>query len=605
MIEKIESLCKSKTSDATIGSYRVISDHVRAVSFMLSDGILFDKVGRGYVMRRIARRAISNGYLIGFRKPFMGKVVDTLCEIMGDHYGFLNEKKAYIKEQILLEEERFFKTIDKGMNLFNEELVNTKNKFNGEIAFKLYDTFGFPLDLTEDMLRKKDLVVDINSYEKCMEVQKTKARAAWKGSGDNAKDGDFKEILGTIGKNKFVGYEHTSSHSKIIALLDENYARVTSLSKGSIGWVMLDCTPFYATSGGQVGDIGALEGGINIATVEDTQKFFDLNLSKVEVVSGELSVGDDTEAVVVSREEVEKHHSATHLLQSALKIVLGDTVSQAGSLNESNRLRFDFTYPKAMTQEQIIEVEDLVNSMIAHNIVGDIKELPIEEAKQVGAIAMFGEKYGKIVRVVKFGEMSVEFCGGTHVENTAQIGSFYITAEKGVSAGVRRIEAVCGLEAIKYTKSFINKISALESEVKNKDVLLGVVKLKEQIKSLKKELEEVQSNTSQPLKEEMINDTKVVVDIVKNGDLKKIVDDIKNANDKVAIFLFQAKGNKVMMVAGSKNITIKAGNWIKAIAPIVGGGGGGRPDFAQAGGKDASKIEEAKEKALEFVKDNL
>jgi alanyl-tRNA synthetase len=598
MIEKIESLSKPSTKE-NIGSYRVIADHIRAVSFMLSDGILFDKEGRGYVLRRILRRAVRHGYLLGFRKPFMGEVVDTLCEIMGGHYKFLNEKISYIKEQIELEEERFFKTIDNGMNLFNEELPSTKGKFSGEVAFKLYDTYGFPLDLTEDMLREKGIEVDNETFEKCMDEQKAKAKASWKGSGDVAKDGDFKKILETIGKNEFVGYEHTTFDTKVLALLDDNFNQIETLSKS--GWVMLEQTPFYATSGGQTGDIGTLEGEA-VAKVIQTAKYFDINLSKVEVISGRFKVDGTTKAVVLNRDEVEKHHSATHLLQSALKVVLGDTVSQAGSLNDASRLRFDFTYPKALTKEQIDEVENLVNTMIAQSVAANIEELPIEEAKSKGAIAMFGEKYGDMVRVVEFSRASVEFCGGTHVKNTAQIGSFYITKESGVSAGVRRIEAVCGLAAISYAKTFMNKVADVEAEVKNKDILLGINKLKDQIKQLKVELENAQNTAATPLNEQEIDGVKVVVDIVANGDIKKMVDDIKNANGKAAIFLLQTKGDKVMMVSGVKEANIKAGDWIKAIAPIVGGGGGGRADFAQAGGKDASKIEEAKAKAMEYLK---
>ncbi len=604
MIETIESLSQKATKD-NIGNYRVVSDHVRAVSFMLSDGILFDKVGRGYVMRRILRRAVAKGYLIGFRKPFMASVIDTLIDMMSGHYPFLSEKKSYIKEQILLEEERFFKTIEKGMNLFNEELPNTKDQFNGEIAFKLYDTYGFPLDLTEDMLRSQNLVVDTSTYKTCMAEQKTKAKAAWKGSGDAAKDGDFKQILETIGKNKFIGYETTQSRSNIVALLDENFKQIQTLEKGNTGWVMLDRTPFYATSGGQAGDCGALEDGEHIAIIHETAKFFDLNLSKIEVVNSSISVGEEVEAVVVAREEIEKHHSATHLLQSALRMVLGETVAQAGSLNDDKRLRFDFTYPKAMTNKQIEEVEDLVNSMVAHGISGKVEELPIEEAKTKGAIAMFGEKYGDSVRVVEFGDVSVEFCGGTHVQNTGHIGSFYITKESGVSAGVRRIEAVCGLEAINYANKAVEQLVVIEAEVKNKDIIQGITKLKEQIKQLKAELKDAEANVATPLEELDIDGVKVVVDIVENGDIKKLVDDMKNGNDKVAILLLQVKGDKVMLVAGVKNASIKAGDWIKAIAPIVGGGGGGRPDFAQAGGKDPSKIQEAKVKALEFLKENI
>ncbi|MCG3672840.1 alanine--tRNA ligase [Aliarcobacter butzleri] len=605
IIKKIEEISSKNATSENIGSYRVIADHLRACSFMLSQGILFGNEGRPYVLRRILRRAVRHGYLIGFRKPFMAKLLNTLIEIMGGHYTELVENKNFIEEQLTLEEDRFFKTIDLGMSLFNEELEKTKDIFSGVTAFKLYDTYGFPLDLTEDMLRDRDLKVDLAKFDELMNNQKAMAKAAWKGSGDTSNEGDFKQLLEKFGSNEFVGYNNTTYKSKIIALLDEHFKEVKILEKDSTGWVMLDKTPFYATSGGQNGDIGALEDNKHIAIVEETTKFHGLNLSKVKVVNSSLKQGESVDAIVVNRNEVAKHHSATHLLQSALKIVLGDTVSQAGSLNDASRLRFDFTYPKAMTKEQIDEVEDLVNSMIARGISGNVEELPIEQAKKKGAIAMFGEKYGDVVRVVSFEDVSVEFCGGTHVRNTADIGSFYIVKESGVSAGVRRIEAVCGTAAIKYTKDIISKMNEIQAEVKNSDVILGIKKLKEQIKDLKKEIETSQSKTSSPIEETIINDTKVIVSVVENGDLKKIVDDTKNANEKVAIFLLQAKDDKVLIVAGSKNTNIKAGDWIKNIAPIVGGGGGGRPDFAQAGGKDTSKIEEAKTKALDYAKENL
>lgn len=605
IIKKIEEISSKNATSENIGSYRVIADHLRACSFMLSQGILFGNEGRPYVLRRILRRAVRHGYLIGFRKPFMAKLLDTLIEIMGGHYTELVENKNFIEEQLTLEEDRFFKTIDLGMSLFNEELEKTKDIFSGITAFKLYDTYGFPLDLTEDMLRDRGLKVDLAKFDELMNNQKAMAKAAWKGSGDTSNEGDFKQLLEKFGSNEFVGYNNTTYKSKIIALLDEHFKEVKILEKDSTGWVMLDKTPFYATSGGQNGDIGALEDNKHIAIVEETTKFHGLNLSKVKIVNSSLKQGESVDAIVVNRNEVAKHHSATHLLQSALKIVLGDTVSQAGSLNDASRLRFDFTYPKAMTKEQIDEVEDLVNSMIARGISGNVEELPIEQAKKKGAIAMFGEKYGDVVRVVSFEDVSVEFCGGTHVRNTADIGSFYIVKESGVSAGVRRIEAVCGTAAIKYTKDIISKMNEIQAEVKNSDVILGIKKLKEQIKDLKKEIETSQSKTSSPIEETIINDTKVIVSVVENGDLKKIVDDTKNANEKVAIFLLQAKDDKVLIVAGSKNTNIKAGDWIKNIAPIVGGGGGGRPDFAQAGGKDTSKIEEAKTKALDYAKENL
>lgn len=605
IITHIAQLRNETPTPQNIASHRVIADHLRAVSFMLSHGVLFDKEGRGYVLRRILRRAVRHGYLLGFRQAFLYKIVDTLVANMGNHYTEIKEKQDYIKEQIRLEEERFFNTIASGMELFSVELANTHEVFSGDVAFKLYDTFGFPLDLTEDMLRDKNLKVDNARFDALMNEQKATSKASWKGSGDDAKDGDFKGLLEKYGKNNFVGYTKTNNKTKIIALLDKNFKQTSELKTDEIGWVMLENTPFYAQSGGQEGDIGALEDGDHVAEVQDTRKFFDLNLSKIKVVTKSLKINDVVDCVVVNREEVAKHHSATHLLQSALKIVLGENVAQAGSLNNASRLRFDFTYPKAMTKEQLNEVEDLVNSMIARAIKGSVEELPIHEAKQKGAIAIFGEKYGDIVRVVSFGDVSVEFCGGTHVSNSGDIGSFYITKESGVSAGVRRIEAVCGLAAVAYAKSFIDEVNALKEELKSNDLGSGIKKLKEQIKELKNELKNIHSKIQTPLQEMTIKATKVVVDVVENGDIKKLIDDLKNGNDSVAAFLFEIKDDKVMMVSGVKNVNVSAGEWIKAVAPIVGGGGGGRADFAQAGGKDPTKINEAKQKALEYIQAKL
>lgn len=602
VISALESISPSKKTSENIASFRVIADHIRAVSFMVSQGILFDKEGRGYVLRRIARRAIRHGYLLGIRAPFMAKLVDALCDSMGSHYEFLNEKREFVKEQITYEEERFFKTIASGMGIYEEELKNSKDIFSGEVAFKLYDTYGFPLDLTEDMLKAHNIQVDLATFDKLMDEQKSASKASWKGSGDASKEGDFKKLLEQFGKNNFVGYTNLTHKANILALLDDEFNMVDTLAKGQNGWVMLDNTPFYAESGGQIGDVGALEIDTTVAMVEDTKKFFDLNLSKVAVQANNLKVGQDIFAVVANRGEVAKHHSATHLLQAALRMVLGDTVSQAGSSNDANRLRFDFTYPKAMSKEQLEEVQDLVNSMIARGIDGEIKELPIDEAKKLGAIAMFGEKYGDVVRVVDFANTSVEFCGGTHVNNTSNIGSFYITKESGVSAGVRRIEAVCGMSAVNYVKSMIQTQNELLSELRNPDLLGSVKKLKEQIKQLKVEVVNAQSQTKQEVAVQEINGVKVIVDIVENGDIKAIIDDYKNGYEKVAIFLLQPKNDKVMLASGIKGIDANAGEWIKAVAPIVGGGGGGRADFAQAGGKDVSKIEDAKKVALEFIK---
>jgi alanyl-tRNA synthetase len=573
-------------------SHRVIADHIRATTFLLAQGVNFDREGRGYVLRRILRRAVRHGYLLGMREPFMYKIVNVLVQEMGKQYPYLIEKQKIVKENIKLEEERFFATIDKGMAIFEEELKNTKGDlFSGEVAFKLYDTYGFPLDLTQDMLRSVNKNVEIDMFEKLMYEQKTRAKAAWKGSGDAA-TANVKPLIEKFGENRFVGYTQTSHKSKILALLDENFNIVDELNGN--GWVMCEETPFYAESGGQIGDKGTINGYI----VEDTKKFSGLNLSFVK--DAKLKVNDEVECKVdKSRREIAKHHSATHLLHSACRIVLGEHITQAGSLVEADKLRFDISHPKALSSEELERIELIVNEMIANAIEGITEELPIEEAKKKGAMALFGEKYGDIVRVVSFGDASVEFCGGTHVKNTAEIGSFYITKESGVSAGVRRIEAVVGMSAYKYAKSNINEIKTLKTELKAQDISKAIEKLKNEIKSGREEIKKLKSSSVKELNKSEKDGIVYIIDRVDNADLKELVDKEKNRYDKVFIFLIGEENGKVKMACGAKNVDIKAGNFIKEIAPIVQGGGGGRPDFAQAGGKDTSKIDEALNQAKE------
>ncbi len=602
LIQKVEELIGKEYVYETGASYRVIADHIRTTTFLLAQGVNFSNEGRGYVLRRILRRAIRHGYLLGFREPFMYKIVDTLVEMMKDPYDYLEAKKEAVKEAIELEEARFFKTIESGIELFNKELANTDKVFSGEVAFKLYDTYGFPLDLTEDMLREKGLSLDTERFVELMQAQKERAKAAWKGSGDEAVSGDFKALLEEFGTNEFVGYELTHHKSKVLALLDENYSKKEALQSGEKGWVMLDVTPFYAESGGQVGDIGELVGK---AKVVDTKKFFDLNLSQVEITS-ELRVGEEVDAKVdIARSEVAKHHSATHLLHAVLYDVLGEHISQAGSLVEADRLRFDFSHPKALEHDELAEIETKVNELILRGIAQETKVMDIEEAKKSGAKAQFGEKYGQKVRVVGFGEASVEFCGGTHVDNTAKIGSFIITKESGVSAGVRRIEAVCGHAAYRHFCDQRILLKRVEAEVKNHDVLAGVARLKNSIEELKSELKEAQKAATAKIEEEKIGDTTVIVADLPAGDIKAKIDEIKNKNDKVAAILFQVKGDKVLIAAGVKNADAKAGDWIKRVAPVLGGGGGGRSDFAQAGGKDVSKLDEAKQVAKAYLEEVL
>ncbi|MBE0515614.1 alanine--tRNA ligase, partial [Sulfurimonas sp.] len=602
IIAKIEELIAKEYVYADGASYRVIADHIRTALFLLSQGVNFSNEGRGYVLRRILRRGVRHGYLLGFSEPFMYKLVDSVVSIMGKEYDYLAQKAEIVKEQIELEEARFFKTIASGIELFNEELKNTKEIFSGEVAFKLYDTFGFPLDLTEDMLREKNLKLDTATFEELMSQQRTRAKAAWKGSGDEAVHGDFKELLEKFGENNFVGYESTKNRSKVLALLDEHYRHVDTLLAGSSGWVLLDDTPFYAESGGQCGDMGELEG---YAKVEDTKKFFGLNLSGI-TVEKELKVGDEVEAVVdISRGEITKHHSATHLLHAVLFDVLGEHISQAGSLVEADRLRFDFSHPKALSHAELVEIETRVNEQIMRGIGGKTEVMSIEDAKKSGAKAQFGEKYGDEVRVVSFGTASVEFCGGVHVDNTAVIGSFIITKESGVSAGVRRIEAVCGHAAYNHFAQQRVLIKEMQAEVKNLDVMAGVSRLKSTISELKSELHEAQNSIHVEIKTDEINGVAVVVDELLSGDIKEKIDELKNQNEKLCAMLFQVKGDKVLIAAGVKGADAKAGEWIKNIAPILGGGGGGRPDFAQAGGKDISKIAEAKEKAKAYITEVL
>ncbi|EDP5527756.1 TPA: alanine--tRNA ligase [Campylobacter jejuni] len=596
IINEISKLCNKTYIYESGASFRVIADHIRSSVFLLAQGVSFDKEGRGYVLRRILRRALRHGYLLGFKQAFMYKLVDVVCDLMGGHYTYLNEKKDFIKEQIRLEEERFLSTIENGIEIFNEELKNTKEIFSGEVAFKLYDTYGFPLDLTADMLREKNLKVDEEKFELLMNEQKARAKASWKGSGDKTTSGDFKNLLEKFGENHFVGYEKAECESKILALLDEDFKEVSTLKDA--GWVMLENTPFYATSGGQSADSGF----IAKREVLDTRKFFNLNLSFVKA-GEELKVGDIVHARIDTekREQIARHHSATHLLHHALREILGSHVSQAGSLVESNKLRFDFTHHKALSKEELESIEKRVNKMIINSSEAILENMPLEEAKKSGAIALFNEKYQGNVRVLTLGE-SKELCGGTHVKNTAQIGSFYIVKESGVSAGVRRIEAVVSKAALEFVKNQLEELSKAKDELKNNDILSGVKKLKNEILSLKNELK---NSSKTEFDSKNIQGVEICVKRVDNGDIKAMIDDFKNKFIKAVILLIQVKDEKITLAAGVKDAPLKAGALVKEAAQILGGNGGGRDDFATAGGKDLSKIDEALKQSLETIEKAL
>ena len=598
LINHVAKLCRIPYEYEKGASYRVIADHIRSVSFLLAQGVNFDKEGRGYVLRRILRRAVRHGYLLGIKEPFMYKLVDTLCEIMGSHYTYLNEKKENIKELIRLEEERFLATISAGLELFNAELANTKDVFSGEVAFKLYDTYGFPLDLTADMLREKGLSVDSAKFDELMNEQKARAKASWKGSGDaKAESGDFKELLEEFGENEFVGYDNLSWNSRILALLDENFKRVSSLSSG-VGYALLDKTPLYARSGGQCGDTGF----VGKSEVLDTTKHFGLNLAQIKVKEP-LKVDQSVEVKVneSARLQTRRHHSATHLLHAALRKFLGEHIAQAGSSVEPNRLRFDFSHPKPVTSGELEQIESWVNAQIQKGAKAKTEIMDIKSAKNSGAIALFGEKYGDMVRVLTLGE-SKEFCGGTHVENINEIGSFFITKESGVSAGVRRIEAICADSATQYTNELRHELGECEIELKNADLLSAIKKLKAELKAAKDELKNASSNSS--LESFDIKGAKVVISEF-GGDIKSKIDELKNGADKVIAVLANVKDGKVSLAVGVKGCELKAGEIVSKIAPIINGGGGGRSDFATAGGKDPSRLNEAFKSAKELISASL
>ena len=601
LINEVAALCGKPYAYESGASYRVISDHIRSVTFLLAQGTTFDKEGRGYVLRRILRRAIRHGYLLGIKEPFMYRLVDKVCELMGGHYAYLNEKKEAVKEQIRLEEERFLATIASGLELFESELARTKDIFSGEAAFKLYDTFGFPLDLTADMLREKGLKVDEAKFDELMSEQKARAKAAWKGSGDKSAKGDFKALLEKFGENKFSGYEELERTSKVLALLDEDFKETQILKAGEQGWAMFDMTPFYAQSGGQAGDSGEIVG---VADVLDTQKFFGLNLSNV-AVKKELKIGDSVKLKVSEqRAEIARHHSATHLLHAALRSVLGTHIAQAGSSVEASRLRFDFSHPKAVTAEELTKIENFVNAAISENIEAKTEIMDVEDAKNSGAIALFGEKYANKVRVLSFGEVSKELCGGTHVANLSQIGAFFITKEGGVSAGVRRIEAVCSKAALNLAKAWRGEIEELKTELKSAEPMNAVKKLKAEIKSLKDKTK--QAKDAHALAVVNVNETKLCVAVIDGGDIKATIDEFKNENEKAAILLVQVnEEGKIALAAGVKNAALKAGEWVKFTAQILGGNGGGKDDFATAGGKNVLAIEDAIRQAFEFAKTRL
>ncbi|MCQ2656435.1 alanine--tRNA ligase [Helicobacter pylori] len=568
-------------------SFRVVADHARAVAFLLAQGVHFNKEGRGYVLRRILRRALRHGYLMGLKEAFLYKVVGVVCEQFSNTHAYLKESKEMVMKECFEEEERFLETLESGMELFNLSLthLNENKIFDGKIAFKLYDTFGFPLDLTNDMLRSHGARVDMQGFELCMQEQVKRSKASWKGKQNNA---DFSAILNAYAPNEFVGYETTECPAKALGFFDSDFKEITEANPNQEVWVLLEKTPFYAEGGGAIGDRGALlKDNEEAAIVSDTKNFFGLNFSLLEIKKA-LKKGDQVIAQVSDeRFEIAKHHSATHLLQSTLREVLGSHVSQAGSLVESKRLRFDFSHAKALNDEELEKVEDLVNAQIFKHLNSHVEHMPLNQAKDKGALALFSEKYAENVRVVSFKEASIELCGGIHVENTGLIGGFRIVKESGVSSGVRRIEAVCGKAFYQLAKEENKELKNAKTLLKNNDVVAGINKLKESVKNSQK------APVSMDLPIEKIHGVDLVVGVVEQGDIKEMIDRLKSKHERLLAMVFKKENERITLACGVKNAPIKANVWANEVAQILGGKGGGRDDFASAGGKDIENLQAA------------
>ena len=609
-------------------SIRVITDHIRSVTFMASDGIMPSNEGRGYVMRRLLRRAARHGRLLGIKGAFLHDVAATVIENSRDAYPELEEKKAHIFAVLGKEEENFNKTIDQGLGIladYKKEMSAAGEKqLSGEKAFKLYDTYGFPLDLTREILAEEGITVDEDGFTACMEEQRIKARTARKVSNYMGADATVYEQLDAAMTSTFDGYDKLVSEDTILALTatseDGTTKLADSLSEGEMGSVIVGKTPFYGTMGGQTGDSGVIRTENGTFIVQDTIHVPGSKIAHIGYCeSGVIAVGEMAELAVDAKRRglICNNHSATHLLQKALKTVLGDHVQQQGSLVEDGRLRFDFSHTQAMTAEEIAKVEELVNKEIAEDHTVNTNIMGIEEAKKTGAMALFGEKYGEEVRVVSMGDFSIELCGGTHVAHTGLIGTFKIQSEQGISAGVRRIEALTGEGAFEYFKEVEKNLQAAAAAAKTEpDRLVARIEaLLEEVKKLTQENQKLKAEAAKSaasdvmgnvVKEGDLSILPVALTDVDMNELRNLGDEFKAKLGKSVVILASAAGGKVnLLVMASDDAVvagIHAGNIVKKIAPLVGGGGGGRPNMAQAGGKDASGIDAALAAGVEEAK---
>jgi len=604
------------SNDLENKSLRVIADHIRSCSFLVTDGVTPSNEGRGYVLRRIIRRAIRHGHQLGQKQPFFHKLVKALAEVMGDAYPELIKGQAQIERVLLAEEEQFEKTLDKGITVLEDALTKISgSEIPGQVVFTLYDTYGFPVDLTNDIAREKGLTIDLAGYEAAMDEQRKRARAA----------GSFKVDYTAAGLDlpatEFVGYASLVEEGEVVALLKDG-VKVERLNVGEDGAVVLDQSPFYAESGGQSGDTGYLSLGPNHIEVRDCQKQGANNLHIVHVLEGAISLGDKVLAVVDPnvRQATALNHSATHLLHAALRKVLGEHVSQKGSLVDSERLRFDFSHFEAISAEQLKEIETLVNDQVRGNSSVATELCDMDQAKAKGAMALFGEKYGDSVRVLTMGDgFSVELCGGTHVQRTGDIGLFRITAESGVAAGVRRIEAVTGAKALALFDKVENLVDASARVLKaNRDNLTEKLEqLVAQNRKLEKDLAALKTKLATAGSVDLLGQAqevagvKVLVLNLEGADSKSLrdsVDQFKNKLGTSVVLLAAVEDGKVALVAGvTQDATskIKAGDLMRFVAEQLGGKGGGRPDMAQGGGTDVSSLDTALESVLPWVKSQL
>ncbi len=587
-------------TDLTNKSLRVIADHIRSCAFLVADGVIPSNENRGYVLRRIIRRAIRHGNMLGAKDTFFWKLVAPLIDVMGSAGDELKQQQAQVEQVLKTEEEQFARTLERGLALLDEELSKLKgDTLDGETAFRLYDTYGFPVDLTADVCRERNIKVDEAGFEAAMEEQRRRARES---SGFGA---DYNAMIRVDGASEFKGYDHLELNGKVTALFIDGKA-VDSVRAGQEAVVILDQTPFYAESGGQVGDKGELKGAGFSFAVSDTQKYGQAIGHIGKVASGSLKVGDAVQADVdeARRQRIRLNHSATHLMHAALRQVLGTHVAQKGSLVNDKALRFDFSHFEAMKPEEIRAVEDLVNAQIRRNLAIETNIMDIDAARASGAMALFGEKYDDRVRVLRMGDFSTELCGGTHAARTGDIGLFRITSESGTAAGVRRIEAVTGEGAMAILHAQSDQLNDIAQLLKGDSHNLGekVRAALERTRQLEKELQQLkeqaaaQESANLSSKAEEINGVKLLVSELTGVEpkmLRTMVDDLKNQLGSTIVVLATVADGKVSLIAGvSKDVTdrVKAGELVGMVAQQVGGKGGGRPDMAQAGGTDASAL---------------